>query len=75
MERQVLQFYLNGIESQAVCQRSIEIVSLTGYLHLLVWAHRIQRAHIVQAVSQLHKDGANVIVQRVKHLLKVVQLL
>ena len=53
-ERQVLKICLYVEESEAVGQRSVEIVRLAGDLHLLVGSHRCQRAHIVQAVGDLY---------------------
>ena len=74
-ERQVLQFYLNGVKAQSVSQRCIEEIGLAGYLHLLVRTHGVQRAHIVQAVCQFYENGSYVIVNGVKHLLEIVKLL
>ncbi len=74
-EGEVLKVSLHVEESEAIGKRSVEIVSLACYLHLLVGAHGCQRAHVVQTVGNLYHQGTYVVMQRVEQLLIVVELL
>ena len=74
-ETQILQLYLDGIKSKAICQRCIEKIRLTGYLHLLMRRHTSQRPHVMQTVCQLDQQRTDVIVDGVEHLFVVVHLL
>ena len=73
-EAQVLEFGLHMVEAETVGQRCVEVVGLTGYLHLLVGPHRGERAHVVQTVGKFHQYGADVVLDGVEHLLEVVEL-
>ena len=72
---EVLQLRLHMIKPQSVGERGIEIVGLSGYLHLFVGAHRRQRAHIVQTVGEFHHDWADIALHRVEYLAEIVHLL
>ena len=74
-EAQVLQLNLHIVQSEAICQRSIEEVSLSSNLHLLVRTHTAQCSHIVQTVGKLYQQRTDIIVDGVKHLLVVIHLL
>ena len=73
-EREVPHLALDVVETKAMCQRSIEIIGFTRNLHLLVGAHAVERAHVVQAVGQFDEQRTDIVVQRVEHLLVVVNL-
>ena len=75
LEGEVLQLGLHVEEAQTVGQRGVEVVGLSGNLHLLLGLHRRERAHVVQAVGELYHQGADVVVERVEQLLVVVALL
>ena len=49
------------VQSQTVRQRSIEVVCLSRYLHLLVRAHTAERTHVVETVGQLDEQGTDVV--------------
>ena len=74
-ERKILKFRLYLIQTQAIGKRSIKIVSFRCNLHLLVSAHTAECAHVVQAVTEFDKQGTDIVVDRVKHLLEIVNLL
>ena len=74
-EAQVLQLNLYVVQTEAVSQRRIEKVGLSGNLHLLVGTHTAQRAHVMHTVGKLHQQSTDVIVDGVEHLLVVIHLL
>ena len=74
-QTQVLQFHLDTIQTQTVCQRSIEVIGLSGNLHLLVRRHAAQCPHIMQTICQFYKQRTDVILHGVQHLLVVIHLL
>ena len=74
-KREVLKLTLDVIQTEAVCQRSVEVVCLTCDFHLLIRTHTAQRTHIVQSVGQLDKQSVDIKAHRVKNLAKVINLL
>ena len=74
-ERKVLQLRLDVVQAQAAGKRGVEEVCLSGYLHLLVRAHAVQGAHVVETVAELDEEGADVVVDGFKDLAIVVYLL
>ena len=74
-ERQILKLGLDVIETQTVGQRSVEIVGLAGYLHLLFRLHGLKGSHVVEPVGQFYQNGPDVILHRVEQLTVIVQLL
>ena len=74
-EREVFELRLDLVESQAIGQGSIEVVGLRRNFHLLVGAHRSQGTHVVHTVGQFDEQGTDIVVDRVKHVLEVVNLL
>ena len=74
-EREIFEFRLDLIEAQSIGQRSIEVVGLRSDLHLLVGAHRTQGTHVVHTIGQFDEQSTNIVVDRVKHVLEVVDLL
>ena len=57
-----------------MCERSVEVVGLAGNLHLLIRAHTVKCAHVMQTVGQFYEQCTDIIVQRVEHLFVVVNL-
>ena len=55
-------------------KRSIEVIGLSGNLHLLVGAHAAESTHVVQAVREFYQQSTDIIMKRVEHLLIVVNL-
>ena len=74
LEAQVLQFGLDGIQTQAVCQRSVDVKRLAGNLVLLVGGHRREGAHVVQAVGHLDEHHADVLAHGEQQFAEVLGL-
>ena len=74
LERQVLEFPLERVDTQTVGQRGVHLEGLAGLLHLLRLAHVLQGAHVVQAVGQLHQQHADVARHRHDELAVVLGL-
>ena len=75
LQAEVFQLGLDIVQAQTVGQRRIEIVGLSGYLHLFVLAHRRESSHIVETVGEFYQQRAYVILHTHQHLLEVVELL
>ena len=73
-EAEVLKFGLDGIQTQAVGERGIDVERLTGNLVLLVGGHRLQGAHVVQAVGHLDEHDAHVLAHREQQLAEILGL-
>ena len=74
LERKVLQFGLYLVQSETVCQRSIDVHGLAGNLILLVGRLRSESAHIVQTVAYFNKYDAYVVAHGEQELLEVLGL-
>ena len=74
-EGKCFKFGFHMVQSQTVCQRSVEIVCLSGDLHLLVRSHALKGTHVVQAVSQLDENGPDIVLHGLEELAEVVHLL
>ena len=64
LETEVLEFCLYLVQSQSVCQRSVDIQCFASNLILLVGRLRLQCAHVVQTVAYLDKDDADIFAHR-----------
>ena len=74
-EREVLKLRLDLVKAQSIGKRCIKVVGLRRDLHLLVGAHRTKGTHVVHTVGQFDEQRANIIVDRIKHMLEVIDLL
>ena len=74
LEAQVLKLGLDGKQAQTVSQRCVDIEGLAGNLVLLLRWHRLQRAHVVQAVGHLDQHHADVVAHRQQQLAEVLGL-
>ena len=74
-ETEVLQLRLDVVEAEAGGQRGVEIVGLTGYLHLLVGGHRGEGPHVVETVGEFYENTPYVVAHGVEHLFEIVHLL
>ena len=63
------------IKAQTVCERSIEIVGFSRYLHLLVRAHAVQGSHVMETVGQIYEQGTYIELHGCKNLPVVIYLL
>ena len=75
LEAAVLKLTEQGVQTQAMCNRRVNIQGFLGHAAALFRLDGVQRAHIVQAVSQLDQDDAHVTRHGQQHLAKAVGLL
>ena len=71
---QVFQLDADGMKSQTVGERCIEIGCLRGDFQLLVFGHRVEGAHVVQPVAELDEHHAHIVGQRRDDFLEVLGL-
>ena len=72
---QFLQLAIDVVQAEPVRDRHIDFHGLARDAAPFLRRHRIQRAHVVQAVGQLHEDHAHVARHRQQHLAEVLGLL
>ena len=73
-EAQVLKLCLYLVQTQSVCQWSVNIQSLTCNLILFVGRLTLQSSHVVKTVAYLNDDNTNVVTHREQQLLEVLGL-
>ncbi len=73
-ETQVLQFHAQRVDAEPVGDRRVDVQRLARDSPALVRAHDAQRAHVVQAVGQLHQDDADIAHHGQDHLAEVFRL-
>ena len=73
-EREVLELPLDRVDTEAVRERRVDLERLARLLDLLLLGHRVDRAHVVQAVGELDQDDPHVGGHRHHHLAVVVRL-
>ena len=73
-ETEVLQFALYLVESESVCQRSIDIECLTCNLIPFVGSLSTEGTHVMEAVGYLDKYDTDVITHREQEFLEVLSL-
>ncbi len=73
-EREVLELPLDRVDTEAVSQRGVDLERLARLLDLLLLGHRVDRAHVVQAVGELDQDDPHVGGHRDHHLAVVARL-
>ena len=73
-ERQLFELVLNAAHAQAIGNRRVDVEGLLRNARALVVGHVLQRAHVVQAVGELHEDDADVIHHRQQHLAEILGL-
>ena len=74
-ERQILQFTINVVETQAVRDRHIDFQCLACDAPAFLGRHRVQRAHIVQTVGELDENDAHVAGHGQQHFAEILGLL
>ena len=74
-EGEVLELPLDGAHAQAVGERRVHVHRLARLEEPAVLAQRRKRAHVVQAVGELHDDDADVARHGEEHLAEVERLL
>ena len=73
-EREVLELPLDRVDAQPVRDRRVDLERLARLLDLLLLGHRVDRAHVVQAVGELDQDDPHVGGHRDHHLAVVLRL-
>ena len=74
LEREVLQLEVERVEAEAVGDRRVDVERLARDALALRRRHRVERAHVVQAVGELDQDDAHVARHREQHLAEVLRL-
>ena len=74
LERQFLQFAEHLVETQPVGDRRVDLEGLAGDPAPLRRAHRIEGAHVVQAVGELDQDHPQIARHRQQHLAEILGL-
>ena len=74
LEREVLELPLDRVDAEAVRERRVDLQGLLGLVDLLLLRHRLERAHVVQAVGELDQDDPDVRGHRDHHLAVVLGL-
>src|SRR4051794_12881348 len=74
LERHVLELPLDRVDAEPVRQRGEDLERLLRLLLLLLLRHRLDRAHVVQAIRELDEDHADVRGHRDHHLAVVLGL-
>ena len=75
LEGQILQLLAHPLHAHPARQRRVNLHRLTRLLRLLFHRHRLDRAHVVQTVGQLHQDHPQVLRHRHEQLAEVLRLL
>ena len=74
LERQVLQFEVERVQTEAVGDRRVDVERFVRDALAVRRRHRVQRAHVVQAVGELDQDDAHVARHREQHLAEALRL-
>src|SRR4051794_20530910 len=74
LEREVLELPLDRVDTEAVRERRVDLQGLLRLVDLLLLRHRLQRAHVVEAVGELDQDDPDVRGPRDHHLAVVLGL-
>ena len=73
-EREVLELPLDRVDAEPVRDRRVDLERLLGLVDLLLLGHRVDRAHVVQAIGELDQDDPDVRGHRDHHLAVVLGL-
>ena len=74
LEGEVLQLPLDGVDTEPMGDRGVDVERLARLLQLLLLGHGRDRAHVVQAVGELDEDDPDVGGHRHHHLAVVLGL-
>ena len=74
LEGEVLELPLDGVDTEPVGDRRVDVERLARLLDLLLLGHRRDRAHVVQPVGELDQDDPDVRGHRHHHLAVVLGL-
>jgi len=74
LQAEVFELRFDVVQAQTMRKRRIHVQRLRGDFLLLVGAHVLERAHVVQAVRELDQNHPHVVAQRQEHLAEVLGL-
>ncbi len=74
LEREILELPLDRVDAEPVRDRRVDLQRLLRLVDLLLLGHRVDRAHVVQAVGELDQDDPHVVGHRHHHLAVVLGL-
>ena len=74
LEGEVLELPLDRVDAEPVRDRRVDVERLARLVDLLLLRHRVDRAHVVQAVGELDQDDPDVRGHRDHHLAVVLGL-
>ena len=74
LEGEVLELPLDRVDTEAVGDRRVDVERLARLVDLLLLGHRVDRAHVVQAIGELDQDDPDVRGHRDHHLAVVLSL-
>ena len=72
---QILQLLAHPLHAHASRERRVDVHRLARLLPLLVGAHRLDGAHVVQPVGELHQDHPQILGHRHEQLAEILGLL
>ena len=70
-QAEVFELPLDLIDTESARERNVDIQSLLGLFDLLLRAHGLERSHIVQTVSELYENDADIVSKSYEHLAHV----
>ncbi len=74
LERQVFELALEARDAEPVGERRVDVHRLARDPLLRLGVHEVERAHVVEAVAELHQEHADVARHRHDHLAEVLGL-
>ena len=74
LEREILELALEALHPEPIRQRRVDLQRLAGDPLLGLFAHELERPHIVDAIAELHEEHADVAGHRDDHFAEVLRL-
>jgi len=74
LEREVLQLEVKRVEAEPIGDRRVDLERLARDPPPMRWRHRVERAHVVEAIGELDQDDADVLRHREEHLAEALGL-
>ena len=68
LEGEILELPLQRVDTEAMCERRVDLERLAGFLCLLLLAEILDRPHVVEAIGELDENDADVLRHRDDHL-------
>ena len=74
LEREVLELLVDTVQAETVRDRRVDFERFACDAAALSGSHRVQRAHVVQAIGELDQDDAHIARHRQQHFAEVLGL-